>query len=100
PLPRLRRLRHVLEKEGRVSAIALDVAEPAAPALHRNGAPSLAIHTRRMTLGTERLILRRWRDSDRQPFADINADLRVMEHFPATLTREESDRFLDRIEAH
>jgi RimJ/RimL family protein N-acetyltransferase len=53
-----------------------------------------------MILGTERLILRRWRDSDRQPFADINADPRVMEHFPSTLTREESDRFLDRIEAH
>jgi RimJ/RimL family protein N-acetyltransferase len=30
----------------------------------------------------------------------MNADQRVMEHFPAALTREQSDRFVDRIEAH
>jgi RimJ/RimL family protein N-acetyltransferase len=51
-------------------------------------------------LRTGRLILRRWRDSDREPFARINADPRVMEHFPATLSRPESDRFLDRVETH
>jgi RimJ/RimL family protein N-acetyltransferase len=43
------------------------------------------------TLTTERLILRPWRESDLAPFAALNADPEVMEHFPATLRREESD---------
>lgn len=47
----------------------------------------------------ERLILRRWREADREPFAAMNADPRVMEHFPAPLTRAESDAFIDRSEA-
>jgi RimJ/RimL family protein N-acetyltransferase len=51
-------------------------------------------------LRTERLILRRWRPQDREPFAAMNADPRVMEFFPAPQTREQSDRFADRIEAH
>lgn len=49
---------------------------------------------------TERLVLRRWRDEDRDPFAALNADPEVMEHFPAPLTREQSDALVDRIEAH
>ena len=49
-------------------------------------------------LDTARLILRRWRDSDREPFARINADPRVMEFFPSTLTRVESDALIDRAE--
>jgi RimJ/RimL family protein N-acetyltransferase len=40
---------------------------------------------------TERLILRDWKDSDLEPFARLNADPRVMEFFPALLTRDESD---------
>jgi RimJ/RimL family protein N-acetyltransferase len=51
-------------------------------------------------LRAERLLLRRWRDSDREPFAALNADPLVMEHFPTLLTREESDRMVDRIELH
>jgi len=51
-------------------------------------------------LTTPRLLMRRWRDSDREPFARINADPRVMEHFPALLTREESDAGVDRAQAH
>jgi RimJ/RimL family protein N-acetyltransferase len=51
-------------------------------------------------LTTDRLILRRWRDSDGEPFARLNADPRVMEYLPAILTREESDRLADRIEDH
>ena len=47
---------------------------------------------------TERLLLRRWKDEDRAPFAALNADPAVMEHFPARLTRAESDAFVDRIE--
>lgn len=51
-------------------------------------------------LRTARLLLRRWRPDDLAPFAALNADPRVMEHFPATLTREESDAAAQRIEAH
>jgi ribosomal-protein-alanine N-acetyltransferase len=50
-------------------------------------------------LRTERLTLRRWRASDRAPFAAMNADPAVMEFFPAPLTPAESDAFVDRIEA-
>lgn len=49
---------------------------------------------------TTRLLLRPFRDDDRVPFAAINADVRVMEHFPATLSHAESDAFVDRIDAH
>ena len=45
---------------------------------------------------TPRLKLRQWRDSDRAPFAAMNADAHVMEHFPGVLTREESDALVDR----
>ena len=34
---------------------------------------------------TERLLLREWRPEDREPFAALNADPRVMEHLPALL---------------
>jgi RimJ/RimL family protein N-acetyltransferase len=44
-----------------------------------------------LELETPRLRLRAWRDSDRAPFAALNADPRVMEFFPSTQTREESD---------
>jgi len=53
-----------------------------------------------MTLTTERLILRPWREADREPFAALNADPRVMEFFPSCLDRAESDASADRIEAH
>ena len=51
-------------------------------------------------LTTPRLVLRSWRPSDREPFRDLNADPRVMEFFPSTLSAEESDALADRIEAH
>ena len=51
-------------------------------------------------IGTERLILRKWREGDREPFARMNCDPVVMEHFPAVLSREESDALVDRAEAH
>lgn len=50
-------------------------------------------------LRTERLLLRQWRDSDRDPWAALNADPEVMEFFPATLTRAEADASLDRYAA-
>lgn len=49
---------------------------------------------------TPRLLLRSWRPADREPFRAINADPRVMEFFPSTLTAAESDALADRIEAH
>lgn len=49
-------------------------------------------------LESDRLRLRQWRASDRAPFAALNADARVMEHFPAPLTRAESDEMADRCE--
>ncbi|MFI6497087.1 GNAT family N-acetyltransferase [Nonomuraea typhae] len=50
-------------------------------------------------MDTERLIMRRWRAADREPFAALNADPEVMAHFPNLMTREQSDAFADRIEA-
>jgi RimJ/RimL family protein N-acetyltransferase len=47
-------------------------------------------------LTTERLLLRQWREADREPFAALNADPAVMEHFPRTLTRHEADALIDR----
>ncbi len=51
------------------------------------------------TLETQRLVLRPWRPSDRQPFAELNADAEVMRYFPAPLTREQSDALVARIDA-
>lgn len=46
---------------------------------------------------TERLILRHWEERDRKPFAELNANENVMKYFPATLSAEESNAFVDRI---
>jgi RimJ/RimL family protein N-acetyltransferase len=56
--------------------------------------------TTSVEVNTERLLLRRWRDEDRESFARMNADPLVMEYFPAPLTRAESDALVDRIESH
>jgi RimJ/RimL family protein N-acetyltransferase len=50
-------------------------------------------------LTTDRLLLRQWKESDREPFAALNADPAVMEHFPAPMTREASDGLVDRVRA-
>ncbi len=49
-------------------------------------------------LRTDRLVLRGWHATDRPPFAALNADPAVMEHFPQLLSREDSDAMVDRIE--
>jgi RimJ/RimL family protein N-acetyltransferase len=49
---------------------------------------------------TERLLLRRWRPADLAPFAALNADPVVMEHFPGTLSRARSDAMVERLDAH
>ena len=55
-------------------------------------------------LRTERLVLRTWRDDDLDAYAQLSADPRVMEYFPKTLSRDESDasagRFRDHFAAH
>lgn len=51
------------------------------------------------TLDSERLLLRRWRPEDLEPFARLCADSRVMEHFPATLSERECESLITRIEA-
>ena len=52
------------------------------------------------TIDTDRLLMRRWRASDRAPFATLNGDPETMNFFPETLDRVASDALADRIEAH
>jgi ribosomal-protein-alanine N-acetyltransferase len=52
------------------------------------------------TLSSGRICLRRWRDEDREPFAAMNSDARVMEFFRSRLSRVESDAMVDRIQTH
>ena len=47
---------------------------------------------------TDRLILRRWRAEDREPFAALNNNAEVMTYMPRPLTRTESDQWADNIE--
>jgi ribosomal-protein-alanine N-acetyltransferase len=60
-----------------------------------------SVHVRHAgrVLKTDRLLLRTWRGEDRGPFARMNADPEVMEFFVSPMTREDSDAFVDRIEA-
>jgi RimJ/RimL family protein N-acetyltransferase len=51
-----------------------------------------------VTLSGDRLRLRPWRDEDREAFATMNADARVMEFFRARLSRAESDAMVDYIQ--
>jgi RimJ/RimL family protein N-acetyltransferase len=47
---------------------------------------------------TDRLLMRRWRESDRDPFAALNGDPETLKFFPSTLDRAASDALVDRIE--
>lgn len=49
-------------------------------------------------LETDRLLLRDWTLDDYAPFAALNVDKAVMEHFPAPLSRAQSDGFAERIQ--
>jgi RimJ/RimL family protein N-acetyltransferase len=51
------------------------------------------------TIRTDRLLMRRWQESDREPFAALNGDAETMRFFPATLDRAASDAFVDVIES-
>ena len=50
-------------------------------------------------LETDRLRLRQWIQSDRESFARLNADLRVMEFLPSILDRATSDAMIDCLQA-
>jgi RimJ/RimL family protein N-acetyltransferase len=53
-----------------------------------------------MTLSSGRVCLRQWRDEDREAFAAMNSDARVMEFFRRRLSRVESDAMVDGIQKH
>jgi ribosomal-protein-alanine N-acetyltransferase len=46
---------------------------------------------------TDRLVLRGWSDADKAPYAALNADPEVMEHFPSTLSAAQSDEMVERM---
>ncbi|MCU0831570.1 MAG: GNAT family N-acetyltransferase [Rhizobiaceae bacterium] len=52
-----------------------------------------------LPLETERLVIRNWRDTDRDLFHEINSDEAVMEFFAVRRTRAESDALMDRLMA-
>ena len=51
-------------------------------------------------LSTERLILRRWRETDRAAFHELNSDPTVMATIGPVMNRARSDAFMNRIEQH
>ena len=53
-----------------------------------------------VTITTQRLVLRPWREDDVPAFAAMNADPRVMEFFPKCLTHAESVAAVGRHRAH
>ena len=53
---------------------------------------------RDIVMETERLTLRHWKESDLVPFAKMNANPKVMEFFPKTLSLEESNAFAGKIQ--
>lgn len=49
-------------------------------------------------LRTPRLLMRRWTETDREPFAAMNVDAEVMRYFPSLQDRATSDASIDRFE--
>jgi RimJ/RimL family protein N-acetyltransferase len=52
------------------------------------------------SIETQRLHMRRWRESDRAPFAELNGDPQTLLYFPQTFDRQASDALIDRTEAN
>lgn len=50
-------------------------------------------------LESSRLILRQWKATDFETFANLNADPTVMAHFPATLSKLESLQLAEKFQA-
>lgn len=79
----------------RVSPLAVEsrfVASPKMRAALTPASPINATMSRALELNTSRLRLRPWQEADKEPFARLNADPEVMRFFPATQSREQSDR--------
>lgn len=55
--------------------------------------------TETVYIETERLILRSWTPNDKNPFAEMNGNSTVMKYFPSILSPDESNAFLERINA-
>jgi len=51
------------------------------------------------SIRTRRLLMRRWREADREPFAALNADPEVLRFFPWPFDRAASDATIDECEA-
>jgi RimJ/RimL family protein N-acetyltransferase len=51
------------------------------------------------SIQTKRMLMRRWRDADRAPFAAMNADPEVTRYLRGPLDRAASDELADRLEA-
>lgn len=49
---------------------------------------------------TERLVLRNWKLSDKEPFYQMNSDQDVMRFFPSVLNKAESDFLFEKIQSH
>jgi RimJ/RimL family protein N-acetyltransferase len=64
------------------------------------GANASLFMTAFVKLTSGRICLRQWRDEDRDAFAAMNSDARVMEFFRQPLSRGDSDAMVDRIEKH
>jgi len=47
---------------------------------------------------TKRLLLRQWRETDLDYFAEINSSKKVMEFYPSILSRQQSDDFAQNIQ--
>jgi len=52
------------------------------------------------SLTTDRLVLRPWRDDDREAFHQVNADPAVMAMLGPVMSRAQSDAFMNRIMQH
>ena len=64
---------------------------------HADQAAWLAVGAGAPVLRSGRMLLRAGRAADLEPFAALCADPQVMEHYPAALTRAESDDLVRRV---
>ncbi|MGI9491655.1 MAG: GNAT family N-acetyltransferase [Geminicoccaceae bacterium] len=53
-----------------------------------------------ISLQTERLLLRAWRDEDLEPFTALNCDPQVMRYFPRLLDRAATAKVVKKMQAH
>jgi len=53
---------------------------------------------KKYTILTPRLGIRNWQDSDLDPMSALNQDEKVMEFFPATPTRDQTENFIRRMQ--